>query len=293
MTRFLAIAAGAILTWGAVVCLAEEPTALERGWTEFQFQMFDEAEVLFEKAEGDEALIGQAMTLQFREKNPAPEKAVEIYRSILAKEPAANVALLAESLLAEALWETGESEEADELWHNVITSHSDHIVAQDALLRRTVAHVGDLTSEQTQNAITYAEARRAELTPPTVERPGLFPTIDNMLSSLHFWRGEYAEARECLVRAVEIGSLDTTSPVVRGNMIMQIARISEKFLDDPKTAGRYYRQLVLELPTDVRSYYAMEQAVGYGTLSRAEIEGMDLNGLTAERIDQIMAKGKN
>ena len=272
---------------------------LERAWEEYRFLSYDAARDLFvqavETAAGDrerrQAELGLAMVDHFRESGRKLDRAIETYRELLDSSTSDTIEVLATSLLAEALSEQGDLQEANRFWDEVITGHPETVIAQDALLRRTLANLGSIASDETADAMRYAVEKRAAFPGATREHPGLSPSIDYLLGSLAFWRGEYAASRDYFGRVLDIGSNQTGSYSLRAGLAMRMARLSEKHLDDPDGAGRSYRRLVLDNPNDVRAYFALLKAIEYGSVTREELEASSFSALSKEEIAALFATG--
>ncbi len=282
---------------------AQEPTtptgALHRAWQEYEFQAHDLAEKYFTQARESfpeasagsrEAALGLAMVGHFREKGRDLEGAAAQYESLLEAGVEGTTRLLTESMFASALAELGELERANDIWDEIITANPDTLIAQDALMSRTLANMGPYDSPQTGEAIRYLQEKRALFPEPTREDPAMAPSYDELLGEAYFWRGEYRKSRDAFIRYVEIGTIRTTGYKNRANGMVRIARMSESLLDDTETAGRYYRKLVEEMPSDERSYFAVEQAVRYGAFTREEVRDLNLNGFTEEIIDELFSQ---
>lgn len=292
---------GFLVFAGGSAIASDVQELLDQGWAEYAFQSFDEARRQFtlvdrgagDKASRRQARLGLAMVDQFRESKGDPRRAIDAYRDLRKEDANDEVAVMATSFLAEALVALGNLDEANILWDQVITEHADDIAAQDALLRRTVANLAEPGSDQTLEAVRYLEEQRRRFPPPTQEQPGLAPTMDLLLGDIYFYRGEHEKARAAYMRYVDVATVNTTSYPNHAILRLKIALLSERFLNDPETAGEYYRRLVLDTPNDQRSWFALEQAVRYGTLTRREIEALELNGVTPEILDELMEGTKH
>lgn len=277
---------------------AEDRDFLEQGWTEYRFQSFDAARDLFERAEiesaddGDrrEAMLGQAMVDQFRESGDRLGSAVDTYRRLREESKEDRVGVLASAMLAEGLFAQGSLEEANLLWDEVIGEHPGSLAAQDALIRRTTVNLGPMLSDQTLDAVRYAEEKRKGFPVATRENPGLSPALDLLLGDIYFWRENYAAARDAFMRYLEIASVQTVSYATLASVFMRVARLSELRLDDPETAGRVYKQMVLETPNDVRAYFAMQKAIELGNFTREEVVALGIEGLSEREIDELFVE---
>lgn len=302
ITRAIQKSLPALLAWGSVLAFAQGSLAsesralLQQGWKEYGFQSFDAAKKQFslagrttdDDADRREAQLGLAMVDQFCETGVDLRGAVEVYRRLLKEDAGDTVAGMAANFLAEALAAQGALDEANRLWAEVISEHADTMVAQDALLRRTVANLAAPRSDRTREALEYLEEERKRFPSPTPERPGLSPSMDVLLGDMYFYREEYEQARAAYMRYIDVATVRTTSYPLHAIMRLKIAIMSERYLDDPETAGEFYRRLVLDTPNDQRSWFALEKAVDYGTLTRDEIEALELNGVTPEVLDELM-----
>lgn len=293
------------LAYAALFILLQPPLpvsggdlSLEAAWQEYEFQSFKQAARCFDRitetmpdaATLREARLGQAMTAHFRENSRDLKEAKRTYQMLEEADGSDAVGLMARSMRAELLAEEGGLDEANRIWDALITGHPETLVAQDALLRRTVANLGPITSDRTREALQYLERQRRGFPAPTPERPGLAPVMDAFAADVYLWRGEYRNARDACMRSAEIRTVKTTSYHSVANTHMRIARLSEKVLNDPETAGRYYRRLLFETPNDPRVYFALEKAVALDSVTRAEVEAMDLQGFTAELLDALFDK---
>jgi len=292
---FCLLAAGR--AWGA----PPEPLAA-RAWNEFGYQSFDNARRLFnelERAPGatacqrQEAVIGLAMVAQFDERRADLGLAEQLYRRVLADASLPpERRLLVESMLAETLAGAGRLAEADTLWDRLIRAHPSHVIAQDALIRRTVAHVTTFEAPETGAALAYLRECLAIIAQAAPAEAGMGVALERLRAWLHLGRKEYLEARAALMRLADLADHVTLSQGQLAIVLTQIARLSETQLDDPLTAGRYYRRLVEEAPHDVRAYFALTRAIHYGVFTMDEVRGLQIPGLTEDLLAELFGAGR-
>ena len=175
------------LAWiGLVLCCSAQAQApasalLSKAWHEYSLQAWPQASSLFKQTlnhpESSErhkrdARFGLAMITQFDPRDPNPAAAGSQYEALLASQPKGDRRLLLLSLYAQCLWETGQHEQADRTWQELINQHPDSLISQDALLQRTLAHMKAIDNQETEAAIHYLEAVLLKLPKATPARPG-------------------------------------------------------------------------------------------------------------------------
>jgi tetratricopeptide (TPR) repeat protein len=217
------IGAGLIFIGACRLWAMDPETTARRAWDEFGFQSFDNAQRLFMEleqaaaatpAQRREALIGLAMVAQFDERRPNLARAEALYRRALADESlTGQPRLLAEAMLAETLAMAGRLAEADALWDTLIRRRPASLIAQDALIRRTVAHLTTFAAPETAAAMAYCTARAAEMPAATPDNPGMAMPRERLLAWLHLGRKEYAAARAALMRLTDLAQRE---PSARG-----------------------------------------------------------------------------
>jgi tetratricopeptide (TPR) repeat protein len=196
---------------------------------------------------------------------------------------------MAKSMQSLALAGQGELSAANQGWEEVITAYSDTIIAQDALLSRTLYNMKAFDAPETLHAIEYLEGKRHLFPEPTPEEPGLSPAFDMIRGDVYFWRKEYHKAVKAYLEYIRIGRIGTISYGNRATVLFKIARIAEEYLDDPQTAGEYYKRIVEETPNDVRSYFALEKAIQYGAVSPEEVQQLRLSGMDDDVIQDLFS----
>lgn len=264
---------------------ANAADALRDAWQAYRYQTYEAAERGFRQAVDDpatqqQATLGLALVAQFRERRPNVREALRLYQQLLDEGLDGDARWQVLALVAECHALTEALDKANTDWEAVIVGAPHSLIAQDALLRRTLANLGAMESAQTTAAIRYLETHREAFPPPTRETPALAPAYDLLLGNLYFWRRDYARSRDAFMRYIAIGSKETTSYSQQASAMMRVARMSESLLDDPATAGRYYRMLVEQTPNDVRSYHALERAVRYGAITADEVRALKLYGIS-------------
>ncbi len=268
---------------------------LAKGWEEYGFLAFDDARVSFSRVQNlspsveqdQEARIGLAMIQQFDERRGNRQQAISIYQQLLAEGITAEPAALAKSMLAECLALEGDLPQAIDIWDRVIAAHPDSIIAQDALVQRTYFIMRDWDSASTHKAITELNQLRTAFPSPTPERPGLFPTMEATIGNYYFWQREYEAARAAFMRYSDIANTRNTSYGWVAGMLYRIARMSDLLLDDPETAGRYYKRMVVETRNAAQSWYALMQAVRLGAMDEDEVRALMLPGLDDRTIEKL------
>ena len=275
-----------------------KPSALQQAWIEYRFQSYEAAEKFFDeilskemgKNWEQEATMGKGMAAQFDERNIRPKKALAYYQKLLNEDLPNEQRALLLLLIGEAQEGLGDLKEANAAWEKVIQLFPQTLLAEDALLKRTIRNMGELTEERTLEAVRYAEEARQTFVAPSREDPRLAPVLDNLIGTVYFWRGEYDAARGAFIRNVELASPEKMNYSKVAGGLFRVARVSEKFLNDPETAGAYYRKLVLETPNDVRFFFALEKAVQYGALSMEEVDALRVSGISDEIIEELKKK---
>jgi len=294
----LCLAAVSVLLSLAPTNLCAKDPRLTRAWNEYRFQSYATAVKLFEevkeaavdKTDRQEAAIGLAMIAQFREKGGDVESAREIYEELIEERIEGEPGILVKSLLAESCAALGEMDTANALWDELIAGNPASIVAQDALLRRTMVNMKFYDDPESREAVTYLKKKRTAFPEPSPETPGLAPPTDRILAEFFFWNKEYEKAREFFVRYIDIGLAETIGYEKRARALYRVARMFETIFNDPVSAARYYRLLALETPSDQRSYYGIEKAVELGAISADELRNMKFSGITEEIIRELVAK---
>lgn len=292
------LAAGAIaflLLCTSFAKAEDAAAALASGWTEYSFLAFDDAHASFSRvlemepspAEAREARIGMAMIQQFDERRGNIKSAIEIYEQLLNEEITGEPAALVRSLLAECYAAEGRLSEAGKLWDGVISEFPDSIVAQDALVQRTYAFMQDWDSHATSQSITNMLQMQASFPTPTPQKPGLFPTMEATAGNYYYWKEMYSESRDAFIRYTDIANTRNTSYAWVAGALYRIARISELLLNDPVTAGRYYRRMVMETRNAPQSWYALMQAVRLESINKEEVRALRIPGLDEATIDRL------
>lgn len=274
---------------------------LAMAWREYGFHSFDIAGQLFARvletsrdaAERQQATIGRAMIAQFNTKQRDPEKAIRLYRRLLEEGLTGEPKILVESFLAECYAGTRRRDEANRLWDAIIADQPTSIVAQDALIARTLANMGSWDGEETTQAMSHLAQKRTYLPEPDPDRPGLAPPMERLTANWHFWCGRHRQARDTLIRFCDIATKRTTSYGWYAGTLFRTAQISERLLDDNQTAGRYYRRVITETPNHYQSFYALRRAAELGAIAKQEVRALKLNGITDDVIDGMFDQGKS
>lgn len=273
----------------------ESACELARGWEEYGFLAFDDARASFSRVQShspsleqqQEARIGLAMILQFDERRGNRRQAISIYQELLEEGISGEPAALVMSMLAECHALEGDLPQAIKTWDRVIAEFPDSIIAQDALVQRTYFIMRDWHSASTRKAIADLIELRTAFPAPTPERPWLFPTIEATIGNYYFWQGEYETARAAFMRYSDIANTRNTSYGWVAGMLYRIARISDLLLDDPETAGRYYKRMVIETRNAAQSWYALMQAVRLDAINEDEVRALMLPGLDDLTIEKL------
>jgi hypothetical protein len=186
----------------------------------------------------------------------------------------------------------GKMERANSAWERVITGNADTIVAQDALMRRTLANMGAWDSRETASAVAYLQEKRKAFPGPTRDVPGLSPVMDRYVSTYLSGLKDYAGSREALMAFADVATIRTVSYGWLAGAFFKIARLSELYLDDPKTAGEYYKRVIVETPNAKQSFYALIKAVEHGAMTEAEVRALDLHGMTEKKMADLFPRDK-
>lgn len=271
-------------------------TRLDRAWTEYSFQAFDMAEALFQEVAQQhpqtntrnlEARAGLAMIRQFDTRRQDLAQALREYRTLLAEGLDGEPAILVQALLAECISASGNLAEANRLWDELIRTHTESIVAQDALLQRTYHNMTSWHSPETAQAIAYLQDMRTLFPAPTPDRPGLSPTFDATIGNYYFWNEDYESARDAFIRYTDIANTRNTSYAWVAGMLFRVARISELHLHDTVTAGAYYRRVAIETRNAAQSYFALMKAAEFQAITPAEVRQLRIPGMTEDLIREL------
>ncbi|MBC8453440.1 hypothetical protein H8D64_00110 [PVC group bacterium] len=273
---------------------------LEKAWKEYRFQAYATAEMLFEdvkesavdKKDKQEAKVGLAMILQFDQKQMKFAKAIEIYESLIDEGVDGDAGILVKSLLAESKAAIGDIDSANALWDEVISNNPSSIVAHDALLRRTMVNMKSYDTTSTHKTMGYLNEKREKFPEPSRKIPSLAPTIERVMAEYFFWNEEYEKSMEYFLNYISVGMADTIGYGKRARALYRVARMYETIFNDTVSAGKYYRLLALETPSDQRSYYGIEKAAKYGTITADELRKMKFSGLTEEIIQELFSTKK-
>jgi len=269
---------------------------IEQGWREFRFLSLELAEQAFQEAleleltpeQVVEAKMGLAMSLQYPESGRDLQKAEAIYRDILSMDPAVEVQALLSSNLADLHLARGETDQALALFNELINTSLNSVIGQDALRRKIHLEGGPYGSETSRRMADEAAERIRDLE-WTRERPRLLPVLHDQIGLMYFWLGAYEEAAYHFEQMTLIGSAETTSYGSQSSMLYRLAKLYENELNDAAKAGHFYRRLIVEYPNSNMAYYSLEQAVALGSISREEVQTLNLSGMTADILDDLFS----
>ena len=271
--------------------------SLHKAWREYQFQEWTQAETLFKQVisthgpsspAGFDARCGLAMIKQFNTRKPDPAGAREDYSELLQTNPEGERYILLTSLYAECAWQTGQTDQADKAWQSLFDNHPASILTQEALLQRTLLHMRGSNDKETANAIAFLKKTMSSI--PQSNKAGLIPVFHGLIGDHHLQTGNPKEARQSYMQALEGSSPESMSYSIYAGRLFQVARISEKDLDDKETAARFYRRLVNETPNDGRFFFSLEKSATYGSITADEVRALKRQGLTENVIDELFKK---
>lgn len=292
---------GVLATVTSQPLFAEKPEVLEKAWQEYQFLSMEVAESYFQEALKQdteelylqEAKIGLAMVSQFRERGGDLEVSEKLYQDVLEQDPPEETRRLIHSFLADLYLSRGEDEKALDLLNSLIETSPESVLGQDALIRKTILIMGAYGSPESLAAAAEVETILSELDlEVSQERPYLLPMIHSLVGDIYFWAANYSKSVVHLDAFSRIGNPETTSYGSQAAMLYRLAKIYENKLNQPELAGQYYRRLIIGYPNVGMSYYSLERAIQYKTITRSEVEDLRLNGLTLEILDELFAQSE-
>lgn len=264
-----------------------ELTTLQKGWKEYEFRNFGFAEDLFEeaaeKAVNDkdycQAMVGRAFCYQFGKKGQVSvsdyKYAISLYKNALNK-ASKNKKLtnFLKSMIAECLLRISQlskdreiKEEAETYWAELKKEAGNSVVAQDAMLTKTIAQTDDFTDPKLKPLVSELESFLKPIVkslekkdPQTVsEINKKFPLakiMANFLGFYYFWNKDYPASIHWFKIYYILGP---TSYAAKANTIFTIARIAELKLKDKKLATEFYQKFAKETGNDRRAYFAEEK----------------------------------
>lgn len=276
---------------------------LEQAWEEYRFLSLDQAENYFKQVQAKDedperirqAMLGIAMTRQYREGSPDYDSAESLYTEILEMNAGGEIGVLVRSNQADLYLSRGEEEKALVLLNELIESHLQTVIGQDALLRRIRLTMGDFGSEQSLKVAQESEKLLAQVE-ASPNRPLLVPVLSNLLGEIYFHLNMYAEAAEHYERFTTIGTANSTNYSSQASQLYRLARIYEIHLQDVKRASYFYRRLATEYSNSSMAYYALVKAIQSHSITREEVENLRLGGVTSEVLDELfsdISEGKN
>jgi tetratricopeptide (TPR) repeat protein len=233
---------------------------LSDGWREYDYQNFDGAERIFKEVLNDratpadqalQARIGVAMVVHYRMPGGDPARALPLYRAVLDSLPPQHPARPNLLLLigrAYAQMKKPMNDSARVYFEKILAEYPGTIESDEAALEK--AYILSLVQAERdfRAAMRFLEEYCAASPNNT-----LASTMHYFCARLSMSLADFPLARAHLIIADSLGVVNIRNrPVV----IYQIAFISDKKLNDPATARKYYRKLIEKYATDGRVFYS-------------------------------------
>lgn len=285
-----------IVTLGSYFCYSapspEDKKLLKDGWTKYDFREFEAARRIFTKVQDtskDKASICQAKTgiaffNQFGQRGNVTvanyEKAIELYNECIElMGPDYKLIPFWKSMKAECLYliyqktdNVDNLEEAEAIWKEIAKKQPNSLVAQDALLFRTVVPITDFSDSKVPKQIAEMEQYLKPITKAInnkkvakatreKEKSSLAGVMANYLGKLYASRKEWKKSSENYDTYVKLGA---TSHHYKLNAYYSIARIADIELKNKDLAIEYYTRIFTESPTYRKSYYSMKRVKELG-----------------------------
>lgn len=285
-----------IVTMGCNICYsaatANDKKMLAEGWSKYNFREFEASRGIFTEVQDtstDKASICQAKTglafyFQFGQRGNVTvgdfEKAIELYEEcITIMGPEYKLIPFWKSMKAECLYRIyvlndniEKLEQAQAIWKEIKEKAPNSLVAQDALLFRTVIPIRDFTDDKVPVKIAEMENylkpinekindKKTLQAIKTSESAVLAGVMANYLGKLYSSRKEFRKSSDNYDTYVKLGP---TSHHYKLGAYYSIARIADVELKDKKLAMEYYTRIFTESPTDRRSYYSMQRVKQLG-----------------------------
>lgn len=278
------------------ICHAEatqkDKDLLKDGWAKYEFREFEAARRIFSRVQDtskDKASICQAKTglaffNQFGQRGNVSvnhfEKAIELYdECIKMMGPDYKLTPFWKSMKAECNYRIYQKNDniknlknAEAIWKELAEKQPKSLVAQDALLFRTVVPIRDFTDETVPNKIaemeTYLQPIKKKINNKKTaeeikkdEAAVLAGIMANYLGKLYASKKNWLKSSENYDTYVKLGP---TSHHYKLNAYYSIARIADVKLNDKKLAKEYYTKIFTESPTYRKSYFSMKRVKELG-----------------------------
>ena len=273
---------------------AQDKKLLKEGWEKYDFREFEASRRIFTKVQEtskDKASICQAKTglafyYQFGQRGNVTvsdfEKAIDYYEEcIKTMGPDFKLTPFWKTMTAECLYRIYTKndnqeylEEAQAIWQEIEKKHHGSLIAQDAMLFRTVVPTRDFLDKKTPERMAEMEnylkpiskklsnKKTAEAIKKS-EEAILAGVMANYLGKLYSSRKEYKKSTDNLQTYVNIGA---TSNHYKLAAYYSIARIADVELENKKLAREFYVRLYTESPTERKAYFSRQRAKALGEI---------------------------
>jgi tetratricopeptide (TPR) repeat protein len=237
---------------------AEGPAEmLDKGWEEYWLQNFSAADKIFQsilknggasREEMAEAKLGRAMIVNYQMPGRNPQKAVSLYAAVIPEIESEDLKAQTMILLARAYGENAATADSALGWlSRVIAEYPESNAAREAVLETAYLRLRSYRLEEVPGIIALLEDDLR--THPSHVYAGTMHGVCGLLA-LEVQR-DFPMAQKHLIAWYDAGIANLSN---KPTVLFQIGQISEKMLDDPQTAARYYQLLADNHPTDVRNY---------------------------------------
>ena len=248
----------------------DPPAALAAGWDCYRLSEFDRAQKFFLQAGAaadaqvrNQARYGLATCLNLRTPEPQQDKkrAAELYRQIIAEEPAGELAVWCRLALARMNHLVPVDKEPDMAavrkgYQDIIDAHPGHLAAKEAFIYKMATFIATLKEPETR----YAVACLSRFVSQPGQKEFLQPAWSLMaVGYTTLKRPEQRMAAE--IRSLQCQEIDPSNPFNEfGWAYWNIATIAEFEVGDFGVARAYYRRLLKEYPNDIK-VFATKQAL--------------------------------
>jgi hypothetical protein len=277
---------------------ANDKKLLKQAWKKYDFREFKAARNIFTKVQNSsknkeaicQAKTGLAFYYQFGQRGNVTvadfERAIDFYEEcIKIMGPDFKLTPFWKTMTAECLYRIYAKndnfenlEKAQAIWQEIEKKHHGSLIAQDAMLFRTVIPTRDFLDEKTPKRILELEEYLKPLTEKLADKNSaeavkkseevvLAGVMANYLGKLYSSRKEFKKSTDNFQDYVNLGA---TSNHYKLSAYYSIARIADIELKDKKLARKFYIRLYTESPTNRKAYLSKKRAQELGEIEKPE-----------------------